>query len=924
MYEAHILQRLTGLWYNGVWLALLFGLLCSAPLYAQNTAALRGHVVDDTGAVIPGAQITLTAADGKRRNVTANAAGEFVIANVAPGAYQLTATFKGFQPYIADKLQLTATNAPLKITLAVAAVQIETTVNAEQPGVSVEPDNNLNATVLDEQFVQTLPDNEDDMLAFLQGLAGPAAGGAMDGQGGAQIYVDGFTGGHLPPREAILQIRINQNPFTAEYATPGVGRIDIITKPGRDTWRGTFSFNARNSALDARNAFALAKPDLSQDRFQFNLGGPLIAKKLSFFLNAERRTLTGSSTVVADTLAGPFVANVNAPSTSTNFSARLDYLLNPKNTLNISYNLFSTAAANREFGARFGGGGGGGGTTGGNSFLLPERGSNSDNTNDTLQLGETSIINSRLILESRLRYQHENNRATADTTGVAINVLDAFGGGGATCCPSRTRQDNLEWQDYLTWTKQKHTLKSGIQLQYDNIRDNSALNFNGTFTFSSLAQYAAVLAGAHVDPNDPASPLVTPTQFTINQGNPLVRFKQYQAAWFVQDDWRLRPNLTVSLGLRHELQTHVNDQLNFAPRLGLAWSPFKDHKTTVRVGGGIFYSRLTDNLYENVLRNNGVTQQSFLIHNPSWPDPFAVGAPIDTSHTITRTLDLALRVPYTLNFTGSVERQLPRGWVGSVTLIYARGLHQFRTRDINAPLTGLGVRPEPTQGDIYQIEASAKSLYEGVMFSAQRRMGKLFQLFSNYTYSHTLSDSDGALTLPADNYNLRSEWGPASTNRRHFLFVGGSATLPYGFRLNPFLTASSGAPFNLTTGLDANNDGQFNDRPAGINRNSNLPASLYSLIPNRCIAGCAPGGAAVLLQDYLATNFPHGVTVIGPGSFNFNLGLSRTFSFGHREKAAAAQTDAGGDTGGPPAGRGMGTPGGGFGGGRGGGFGGGG
>jgi hypothetical protein len=296
----------------------------------------------------------------------------------------------------------------------------------------------------------------------------------------------------------------------------------------------------------------------------------------------------------------------------------------------------------------------------------------------------------------------------------------------------------------------------------------------------------------------------------------------------------------------------------------------------------------------------------------------------DTSRTIKRILDPTLRVPYTINFTGSVEHQFARGWVGSVTYIYARGLRQFRSRNINAPLPDTGLRPDPTQGGIYQIESSASSLYQGVMFSAQRRMGKLFQLFSNYTYSHTLSDSDGALSLPADNYNLRSEWGPASTNRRHFLFVGGSATLPHGFRLNPFLTASSGAPFNITTGLDDNGDGQVNDRPAGLARNSDLAASLYSLIPNRRIAGCQPGGTPALLQDYLASNFPNGVKAVGPGSVSFNLSVSRTFSFGHRENVTA-QNDAGG---GPPAGGMGGSPSGGgpgggsFGGRGGGGFGG--
>jgi hypothetical protein len=159
-------------------------MLLAAPSYAQNAVALRGQVVDETGAVIPGAQITLVSATGKRRTATANAAGEFALNNVTPGDYKLTVTSKGFQLYTDNELQLTETTAPLKITLAIAPVQMETTVTADQPGISVEPDNNMNSTVLDEQFIQTLPDNEDNMLAFLQAMAGPAASGAMGGQGG--------------------------------------------------------------------------------------------------------------------------------------------------------------------------------------------------------------------------------------------------------------------------------------------------------------------------------------------------------------------------------------------------------------------------------------------------------------------------------------------------------------------------------------------------------------------------------------------------------------------------------------------------------------------------------------------------------------------------------------------------------------------
>jgi hypothetical protein len=890
--------------------------LVALSIFAQSKITFHGQVVDDTDAVIPGAKVTLTpinGTNGQARTVVADGSGSFSVPDVAVGLYQLKVEFDGFQPYLKSDLSIAAASASIKVILQIAEVSIETTVSAEDPADTTDPAKNMSALVLEGNIIDTLPDNEDDLKAYLEGLTGTG------GQGGAEILVDGFRGGRLPTRDMIMQIRVNQNPFTAESSTPGMGRVEIITKPGNDRWRGTFGFNLRNSALDARNAFALSKPELEQNRYQFNFGGPLINKKLSFFVNAERRSLSGFSNVNATTLDGPFVANVEAPNSSTFVGVRADYLLNNKNTLNFSYNRFGSSSLNREFAARFGGGGfggggggfggggfgGGGATSGGGSFLLPERGSNAENTNHTLQFGVTSILSSRLILESRVRLQREFSDTTANTQGVAINVLDAFNGGGSTCCPNTRKETNLEWQEYLTYNYKKHTVKGGLQLQYGSFDAYNATNFNGTYTFSSLAQYQAVLNGERVNPNDPTSALVRPTQFTINQGDPSLRFSQYQAAWFVQDDWRLSPTFTLSLGLRHEFQANLNDKNNFAPRVGIAWSPFKDRKTTFRAGGGIFYSRLTDSLYENTLRYNGVAQQSIIIRNPVWLDPFAGDPTILATSTIKRTLDPALKAPYSINLMGSVERQLPGGWVTTLTYNYTKGLHQFRARNINAVLPETGLRPDPTQGNIYQIESSAKSEYQGLTFGLQRRMGKWFQVFSNYTYSHTNNDSGGALSVPANNYDLSSEWGPAATDRRHFAFIGGSINLPKGIRLAPFITASSGSPFNITTGFDENGDTEINDRPAGISRNSNLSASLYSLLP-------------ATLQSYLTTYYPNGVTARGPGQFNFNLNVSKSFSFGKRETSSAAGAASGeplpggsGRMGGGPRGGGFGMMGGG-------------
>lgn len=893
--------------------AMLFSII----VLAQQAGSLRGQVVDELGAVIPGATITLTPSGGdKARAVKAGATGDFVISNIPTGAYALTVEFNGFERYVRNDLQIPQ-SSPLKITLAVAVVNVITDVAADSKTVSVEPDQNLSATVLDEDFIKNnLPDNEDDLRAYLQALAGPAAGGVSGGQGQAQILVDGFSGGRLPPREAIFQIRINQNPFTAEFSNPGFGRIEIITKPGRDQWRGGVSFNARNSALDARNAFALVKPDISQERYGFNLSGPIIANKASFFANYEQRGLEGGSTVTAATLDGQQVFNVQAPSRSRNVMARADYLINNRNTLNANYMFFGSESDNREFAVRFGGFGGGpggggpgggfgggpgggfgggfGGATSGGSgnYTLPERGSNSTNSNHTLRLSETFIINSDLLLESRLQLQRESSQATANTTGVAINVLDAFNGGGATCCPSETRTTGAEWQEYLTWTKKKHTLKFGIQILHDDVRDYSENNFNGTFTFANLEQYRQATGNPQA---------ARAQQFTINIGDPLLRYSRTEYSWFAQEDWRFRPTLTLSFGLRHEFQSQLDDKNNFAPRAGVAWSPFKDRKTVFRFGGGLFYQRLTGSLYENTLRYDGVTQQSIIIRNPLYPDPFAGAPNISITDTVKRTLDPNLKAPYTINFSASVERQLPYGLNGSASYIYARGAHQFRMRNINAPLPGTydpsdpssGVRPFGDIGNLYQIESSASSKYNGLLFRLDRRLGRTFMLFGNYTLSWTNSDSDGAMSLPADNYNLAAEWGRAYTDRRHSVFVGGRISLPYGFNLSPFITASSGSPFSITTGFDENGDTNLNDRPAGLARNADLPASLYSLIPNRCISGCQPGGSPALLRDYLIANFPNGVKAENPGAFNVNLSISRTFSFGQRKNAGGQQGPGG-------------------------------
>lgn len=891
---------------------------------AQSTTTLRGEVVDEVGAVVPGAKVALVAADGKRREVITNAKGEFTIANVPVGVYDLLAEFPGFQSQFQNGLKVLPSTEPVKVVMAVATVNEITEVAGDTRGLSVEPDQNLTGIVLDEKMIQELlPDTEEEITEFLQALAG--------GTGNAQIMIDGFRGGRLPPREAIMQIRVNQNLFSSEFSGGGGGdgRVEIITRPGNGQWRGNASFGFRNSALDARNAFALEKPELNQERYSFNFGGPLIKKRLDFNANIDWNPTNGSGLVSATTLAGLFTANVPAPSRSNGVSIRSGIFLNTKNMLSVNYNYRSSTRTNSEFsqggfgGGAFGGGFvviggggggggrggfGGGGAGGGGSLMLPERASNTNSDNHSLSFSETYVINARLLHETRLRLQHDTSGTDAITKGVAIDVLDAFQGGGSTKS-SASRNDDVEFQDALTITFKKHTVKIGFQTEHENVRSLSASNFNGTYTFSTLDQYRRVLNG---------EPLRA-TQFTINRGEPLLRYSQTESSWFVQDDIRVNSALTLSLGVRHEFQTNLRDKLNFAPRVGIAYSPFASKKTVIRAGGGVFFNRLNAGTFANTLRYDNQTQQTITIFNPVYLNPLPADLSVLNAlnvvqqNTTRQILDPDLRAPYNANGMFMIEQQLPKALIATFNYNFNRGVHLFRTRNINAPFPGTNIRPNPAFGNINATESAGKSDRHELGFGLSRRFNPKLIFFGNYRLAWANDDS----AFPADNYNLRPEWARSSGDRRHTFNVMAMITLPWGLRVNPSVFINSGAPFNVTTGLDDNLDTQFNDRPAGIGRNSDLPASLYSLIPrpDRLVT---VNGQTLTLINYLTTNFPGGLRAEGPGSVVANIGINKVWGFGNRAGQQAQNPNGGGQGGG----RGQGGAGGGrggFGGGPGGG-----
>ncbi|PYT02707.1 MAG: TonB-dependent receptor [Acidobacteria bacterium] len=740
------------------------------------------------------------------------------------------------------------------------------------------------------------------MSEALQALAGPSSGSDE----GAQIFVDGFTGGRLPPKESIREIRINRNPFSAEYDRLGYGRIEIFTKPGTDRFRGQAFFNFNDESLNSRLPFAATRAPYQSRRYGGNLSGPLSAKKASVFLDFERRETDDNAVVqavVLDPSFNPvsFNQTILTPDRRTTFSPRLDYQLNPTNTLVARYTFERASHLNEGVG----------------DFNLPSRAFNETNTQQTVQATETAVINKKVINETHFQYERDRRRQQGGSQDPTIRVLEAFTGGGAQVGLSLNNQDRFEIQNYTSWTVGTHSLKAGARIRADRIRDVSPQNFAGTFTFAGgLAP--ELDANNRIVTDAGGNPVLiditsierfrrtqlfrqqglTPaeirargggaTQFSIAGGNPEADVTYTDFEPFVQDDWRFRPNLTLSAGLRYEIQNNIHSNLNFAPRLAFAWSPSADprkQKTVVRGGFGVFFTRFSENLTLQAERFNGTNQQQFVVTNAT-PGGLSV---LDLFPTVPTTAQLSafqiqqttrqvardIRTPYTMQTAISVERQLPYRITLSVSYIAARTLHVLRARNINAPLTdSLGrplrdpsgnlVRPDPTRGNVFEYESSGRFNQNQLIVNFNNRFSRKLTLFGNYVLNFASSDTDGAFSFPVNQYDLTGEYGRSALDTRHRFFLGGSINaLPWGLRLNPFVVANSGRPFNITIGRDLNGDSLFTERPAfatDLTRVSvrRTPFGAFDLDPQ-------PG------QVIIPRNFGE-----GPGFFSVNLRLSKT------------------------------------------------
>src|SRR5467141_1840325 len=873
-------------------------------LDAQTPAgALNGVVTDPSGGVIAKAAVRLTNASGASLDTTTNRDGFYEFKGLVPGAYTVKAVAKGFAIFTQEDVQILAGQAQhLNIGLLIQVEEEKVEVSDSSTKVDIAPSNNAGMVVMQGKDLEALSDDPDELQSELQTLAGPSAG-----PNGGQIYIDGFTAGTLPPKASIREIRINQNPFSAEYDKLGYGRIEILTKPGTDQYHGQAFLSGTTAAFDARNPFENLPPGTPppahhSTQYSGNIGGPL-SKKASFFFNVEGRNVIDLK-IVNTPFVDPntfqiiqFSDAVSNPGTRYNISPRLDYQLTPTNTLTARYQYFHNTDENEGTG----------------QFNLAQQGYNVVDAEHTLQISDTQVVNAKTINETRFQFLRTTDLQTPVSTTPTIQVQGAFTSGGNVQGVLNDALNRYELQNYTSMAAGKHFVKFGVRVRSNRDENFETANFNGNFSFGSrvtpppsasctgpsgaltgIQAYQQLVMG--LANGQTVQNLINcgygPTNYSVSAspaGNPTVRVNWFDAGFYAQDDWRVRPNITLSYGLRFETQNNISDHADFAPRLGIAWgiggTPKNPPKTVLRAGYGMFYDRFGYDLVAQQQRLNGSIQQQFIVNNPNFylsnTPPVSQlqqsGAPatvyIVNSH---------LRTPYTMQTGVSVERQLGKSANLAVTYLNARGVHAFFTNNINAPdPANNGLRPLPNEGNIFRYQSDGVFRQNQLVVNTSIRMGTKLSAFGYYTLNYAKSDTGGPGYFPSNPFDPAEDYGRASFDIRHRVFIGGSASLPYAFRLSPFMIATSGTPFNVTTSQDPFGDLQFNQRAAFA------ACSLANQTPYGCFDANPKLGDKIVPINFLT----------GPGKFTLNLRLSRAFGFGKKAETANA-----GSGGGPGAG----------------------
>jgi hypothetical protein len=766
-------------------------LVCAVPIFclAQSATTLSATVEDQSAAVISSAKATLLNKNsGESHQAATDEEGRFLFKNVASGEYLLTVESAGFENY---KTMVTVKGPALKLKITMKIAAADQVTVRSTPSDRISPESNSDALKINDNFLHALPAESQNLSPLLSRFLSPATSGPS----GPSVVVDGIESDQLDdlPVSAIKRVAIDRDPYSAQYRRPGSGRVEVTTKMGSTKlFHGGLVLYWRNSIFDARNALAETKPDLNRSVWDATFSGPFLWKKTSFFVAARQLTSDESAVVNALTPTGPLLANVPTSLRNTDFLGRIDQRRSI-HSLSFLYDFSRHRDDN--------------GTVGGLNLL--GTGSSEAIRAQRIQFTDQATLWPNILNTLRIFARKRTSHVGVLPVGSAIVVNGAFVG-GVSQSSKLERQGFVEIDNTTVHTHGDHIFRFGETARIWTVNGTDQSNFGGTFEFGDLQRFV----------------LQRPYVYRINRGLPGVSFSVQEVSGFFQSDLKLRSNLNISTGLRYDWQSALDRRYGLAPRIAVAYAP-GDQKTVLRAGAGIFYENLPEVAIWRASLLNDIQQTEWVLPNPTYPNP---GSP-DTWNVPPSTFRLArdLQVPYLFHGSISVERQLWSGAQLTLETHRVSGVHLFRTRDINAPLPQTGIRPFSGFLNLNQLESTAGMRSTGFSVSFRGHLGKRTYIVAQYTLSKTLNDVAGLFALPANNYDLRAEWGRAGFDRRHQFTLTGMVDLPSAMRIGAVVALSSASPFDITTGFDNNHDTVASDRPPGITRNTGQGAGLAQL-----------------------------------------------------------------------------------------------
>lgn len=844
----------------------------SASAQQACTSGIRvdGTVSDPTGAVIPGAHVRTASGE----QAISDAAGHYTLSCVAASAVTVTARADGFRTASSPARGGAGETVHLNFQLEMNSVQTDVQVNADTAGV--DTDSGPGTATLGANEIQQLPDDPDDLLRELQALAANGGGDPSS----AQISVDGFQNSSaMPPKSAIASIRVNPDIFSAEYQTPlwNGGRIEITTKPGADSIHGAFFYTNSNGVFNATDPFSLTATPAGKQRYGFELGGPVTHAKSGFALALEKRDIDEFNIVNTVTLdssgnPSPFQQTVPAPQRLWIASARGDWQVTPKDIATASFSTNLNTLGNQGIGG----------------LMLPEAGYSNRTSEDDLRFTNTFTPSPNLLHQSRIGYTWKRTEQTPLSSAPSLQVAGYFTGGGASSQNLNDRERDLEIDHAVMITRGKQEIRFGAQSLGIFMHDYDPNTFNGAYVFGGGS---APMLDSNNNPTGQTTSITgmqqyqrallnlpggAPTTYQITTGTPLVPFVLWQFSPYAQDTIKLAARLTLSTGLRYQLQTLPDSFRNFRPRLGLAWSPDRKGKWVIFLRSGLFTGNADPSITSEVYRLNGTRQQETLVYSPSYTSPLT---PIPGSIAVSTINQFAPRfsqVP-SLQFLGAIEYGVADRWKLHAAIGFGSEWEFVRMININAPMVAseTSVAPDPTAALLAPRPiAPNENIVQYRNYGHNRGGFWVVDLDHHAWKRYTVKAAFWHLDFQVDNPNPQSAYlEQGESARPWWMYRDGFNTtqilkLPFKVELSAEFDTRPGRPYNITTGTDANGDGSFTDRPSYASApGQGTYSTPYGLMTANTVNGNVPFNAGTM-----------------PRATHLDANLSRAFTLNPKDK----------------------------------------